>query len=261
MMTMFCWSSKKENRKAPGTRSAGSGRLAGVGALCVLFIGLFCGAYVGDYYRADETAQNSMQSGSGVDVVRIKTGWLFDGPGEDAALVFYPGAKVAEEAYAPLLHRLAEEGVDCFLVKMPGRLAIFGQNRAESVMKEYSYNEWYLAGHSLGGAMAAGYASKHIDRFAGLILLAAYPTGSLEKDEFKVLSVYGSEDLVLNREKLEDGKKYMPKNCTELCIEGGNHAQFGSYGKQKGDGEAALSPQEQQAGTVEAILSFIKAGS
>ena len=40
-------------------------------------------------------------------------------------------------------------------------------------------------------------------------------------------------------------------------IEGGNHAQFGNYGPQKGDLPAAISAAEQQAQAVEAISDFI----
>ena len=40
-------------------------------------------------------------------------------------------------------------------------------------------------------------------------------------------------------------------------IDGGNHAQFGSYGLQRGDPPAEITPQEQQARTVEAISDFL----
>lgn len=45
-------------------------------------------------------------------------------------------------------------------------------------------------------------------------------------------------------DKLEEGRKLLPKGSKEKCIEGGNHAQFGSYGKQKGDGEARISAEK-----------------
>ena len=41
-------------------------------------------------------------------------------------------------------------------------------------------------------------------------------------------------------------------------IEGGNHAQFGNYGPQKGDLPATISAQDQQAQTVEAIANFLE---
>ena len=115
-----------------------------------------------------------------------------------------------------------------------------------------------MAGHSLGGAMAAMYSAEHLDSLEGLILLGAYPTVPMQADGFSVLSIYGSEDLVLNKESFEQGRSFMPKEYTELCIEGGNHAQFGNYGVQKGDGTATLSPEEQQRQTVEAICEMME---
>ena len=126
-------------------------------------------------------------------------------------------------------------------------------------MDSYEYDHWYLSGHSLGGAMAASYASGHLESLNGLVLLAAYPTKSLKSDSFSVLSLYGSEDGVLNMEKVEEGKAYMPVDYAEVCIEGGNHAQFGNYGEQKGDHAADISWEEQQAQTVEAILNMMEA--
>ena len=40
-------------------------------------------------------------------------------------------------------------------------------------------------------------------------------------------------------------------------IQGGNHAQFGNYGPQKGDLPAEITAEEQQAQTVAAITDFI----
>lgn len=177
-------------------------------------------------------------------------------------IIFYPGAKVEYVSYLPLCYALSEQGVDCYIVKMPGNLAFFGMDKAEKIMEQYDgYDNYYLMGHSLGGAMGASFVAEDIakyDRIKGMIFLAAYPTTSLQKEGFEVLSIYGSEDLVLNMEKIEEGRQYMPDDYTELVIEGGNHAQFGNYGDQKGDGVAAIAREEQQSQTVEAILEMIQ---
>ncbi len=171
-----------------------------------------------------------------IDIVRVSQtsyGWLFDGPSEQDALIFYPGAKVEETAYAPLLHLLAGEGMDVCLVRMPCRLAILGANKAASVMAQYDYGHWYIGGHSLGGAMAANFAADHGDQLTGVILLAAYPTKPLNKALLEI-SIYGSEDRVVNMGKIEAGKAYAPEDYREYAIPGGNHAQFGNYGEQRG---------------------------
>ena len=230
-----------------------------ISALLLVMVAAACAWYVNDYYHADENISEYLQENTSVFLTEISDGLYLDGPGKDTALIFYPGAKVEYTAYLPLLSGLAEQGIDCFLIKMPCNLAFLGKNKAEKIMDSYEYDHWYLSGHSLGGAMAASYASGHLESLDGLVLLGAYPTKNLKSDSFSVLSIYGSEDGVLNMEKVEEGKIHMPVDYTEICIEGGNHAQFGNYGEQKGDHAADISREEQQAQTVEAILNMMEA--
>lgn len=214
--------------------------------------------YVNDYYHADASVEQYLENSGTVKVKNVDVGLFLDGPGNDQAMIFYPGAKVEYTAYVPLLHKLAEQGVDVFLVKMPCNLAFLGQNKASDIIELHEYAHWYIGGHSLGGAMAASFAAKQGENLDGLVLLAAYPTKQLPQKDFSVVSIYGSEDGVLNMEKLESGRAYMPKDYTEICIDGGNHAQYGNYGVQKGDGEARITRKEQQKQTVEAILRIMK---
>ncbi|MCD8005821.1 MAG: alpha/beta hydrolase [Oscillospiraceae bacterium] len=210
--------------------------------------------YVGDYYHAD--ADEYLVSSDTVSVMYVDDGVLFYGSGNDTALIFYPGAKVEYTAYAPIMVKLAEGGVDCFIIEMPFNLAFFGMNKAENVMSEFvSYENWYIGGHSLGGAMAASFASNHRDELCGLVLLASYSTSDL--GDLPTLSIYGSEDSVLNLESLEAGRQYST-DYTEICIEGGNHAGFGFYGDQSGDGTATISPEEQWKTTTSEILSWVE---
>ncbi len=246
------------------------------------FLGVMLIWYASDFYRADATAATALDGSDKVNVVYVNEGTngniiLFDGEGTDTALVFYPGAKVEYTAYAPLMFELAENGIDCFIVEMPYNMAIFGLNSADKLIEKYSdaalvndanvksvsdgagnikinngtpYTHWYIGGHSLGGAMASSYAAKHTDKLDGLMLFAAYPTASLDVDGFKVISIYGSEDGVLNQDKYKDSLKYMPSDFSELVIEGGNHAGFGSYGAQAGDKKATITHEEQWQQTV-----------
>ena len=227
----------------PAGRRVGRWLLA---ALLVLAAGFLL--YASVYYRADRTALDALRSDETVQISRTDYGWFFDGPAEDRALIFYPGGKVEETAYAPLMRLLAEQGMDVCLVKMPLRLAVLAPNRAGQVLAEHDYESWYIGGHSLGGVLAASYASGHPEAFRGVVLLASYPIRPLDPS-LRVLCVYGSEDGVLNRAKLEEGMRYIPESARILELPGGNHAQFGSYGTQRGDGEALISPEEQWAET------------
>ena len=212
--------------------------------------------YVSVYYRADENAQRSLLSDGTVSVTETAYGWWFDGPSEDRALIFYPGAKVEEIAYAPLLHVLAEEGIDACLVKMPFRFAFFNPNAAQSVVEIHDYSQWYIGGHSLGGVFASKYAAEHPEAFAGVVLFASYPIQKLPNPMTEILLV-GSEDLVINREKLESSRQYAPSRYYEYTIEGGNHAQFGSYGRQSGDGTAEIPAEEQIQETVSFVITTL----
>ena len=119
-------------------------------------------------------------------------------------------------------------------------------------MRQYDYENWYIGGHSLGGAMAASYAADH--DLKGVILLAAYPTKNTDEP---MLLIYGSEDGVVNVDRIAEAEKY--GTVENQMIEGGNHAGFGDYGNQKGDGTAAISAEEQQEITARMIASWLAA--
>lgn len=53
-------------------------------------------------------------------------------------------------------------------------------------------------------------------------------------------------------------KKNWPSTYREIIIEGGNHAQFGFYNEQDGDGIANISNTDQINITKEEIIKFIK---
>ncbi len=222
-------------------------------AMCV--IALF--VYTSDFYRSEVTIEEFAQN-TVCTVEEFSEGIFVDGSGSSEAVIFYPGAKVEYTAYLPLCAKLAEQGVDCFLVEMPFHLAIFGMNKAGKIMDDYSYENWYLAGHSLGGAFGANYVADHVEDFAGLIMLAAYPTKPLVSEDLKVISIYGNKDTVLNKENLEAGKEFVPEHYTEIGLGGANHAGFGNYGPQEGDGEATMEREKQQDMTVQYIMKMIR---
>lgn len=116
---------------------------------------------------------------------------------------------------------------------------------------------WYIGGHSLGGSMAASYVASHTEEFEGLVLLGAYSTADLSATSLRVLSLFGSEDGVMNAEKYEQYRRNLPEGFREVILEGGNHAGFGMYGAQKGDGVATVTGEEQIALAAEYIAELI----
>ncbi len=225
----------------------------------VLLVGIGCGLYLSDYYHADDIAMETMAQSS-EHVKKYQDGSiLFFVPKEPVAgMIFYPGGKVQCEAYAPLMQACAERGILCALVRMPGNLAVFNPNAAEGIQKKHpEITSWYMGGHSLGGAMAASYVSKHVEEYDGLILLAAYSTSDISESPLHVLSIYGSEDGVLNKDKYERSKSNLPDDFEERVIDGGCHAYFGSYGPQDGDGTPTISNEEQVVQTADIIRNAV----
>ena len=242
----------KKKQKLSGMRKAGI-IVSGV----VIWLVLCTAVYLSDYYRADQTALKYLTDRGHTDVTQTEDGYFFDGPGNETLLVFYPGGKVDCAAYAPLMFALAEKGTDCFLLNVPLRIAVMDVNAAEDIRKTYSYENVYVGGHSLGGSAAAMYAKNNPEDTEGVILLAAYPTGELD-DSLRFLSIYGSEDGVLSMDRYEKNRKYWPEGAEEKIIEGGNHAGFGSYGEQRGDGISSIG-SEQIAETAGLITDFLHA--
>lgn len=205
--------------------------------------------YTNIYYKASDEV-NSILKSDYVTVLKDKGMIVFRGENsQDIGLVFYPGGKVEYTSYMPLLEKLSKRGVSSVLVEMPFNLAVFDKDAAELAFRELpDVKEWFLGGHSLGGAMASDYLKDVDDKVQGLILLGSYPVGDATSPK---LIVYGSEDLGLDLDKIDE------KKDTVLEISGGNHAYFGNYGEQKGDGKALISREQQQDITVDAIMNFI----
>lgn len=161
-------------------------------------------------------------------------------------LIIYPGAKVEPEAYAPLANKIAQAGYEVIITPMPLNFAIFDYNIADEVISKFpNIKNWAISGHSLGGVMAAKYASEN-SNIKGVIFYASYPQGDeLKNSNIEVTSIYGSLDGVANLEKVIEAKDLLPSSTTFVEIVGGNHAQFGSYGEQSGDNLAKIPADEQ----------------
>ncbi len=173
---------------------------------------------------------------------------------------FYPGAKVPPEAYAWLAHGLAAAGYQSFILKVPFNFAILDTNAARRIIAAHpETSRWVFAGHSLGGVAAAMFAKANPLRTAGLVFLASYPSGStnLAAAGFPVSSISASNDLLATPQKIAAAKKLLPSDTTYSVIDGGNHAGFGDYGPQNGDGVSTISPQAQKAATLAEVLRLL----
>jgi hypothetical protein len=221
----------------------------------IIIIGV--SVYLSDYYHSrlslDEYQQEySVSIIENNSIISLKSN-IDNGIG----IIFYPGGKVEYTAYIPLLEPLAERGYTCFILKMPGNLAVFGIDKADKIIKDNpTIDTWYIAGHSLGGAMASTYVSNNDMKIKGIIFLGAYPSTNLSTTNLTMLSIVGSNDEVVNKEKYESSRTNAPNIAYYNTIDGGNHAGFGDYGEQKGDGVATIRGSEQIDQTIELIDEF-----
>ncbi len=214
--------------------------------------------YLGDYYRADNEAIGAFLPQGTTWKEKADGTIVFEPEGATKGFIFYPGGKVEYTAYIPLMQACAEQGILCVLVDMPFNLAVLDINAADGIQKEYpEIEDWYIGGHSLGGSMAASYLEKNAEDYEGLILLGSYSTADLSGTDLAVLSVFCSEDKVMNREKYDENKSNLPTNFTEIIIYGGCHAYFGMYGAQDGDGTPTITNEEQIDQTAIAISELV----
>lgn len=227
-----------------------------VAAVLALLV-IACGIYVSGYYRADNQAITAFSAEYSVQGREVADGVIaYEPEAPVAGLIFYPGGLVEYTAYEPLMIACADKGMLCVLVEMPFHLAVLDMNAADGIQEKFpEVEQWYIGGHSLGGSMAASFAAKHADDFEGVVLLGAYSTADIKS--LDVISLYGSEDKVMNKEKYDQYLSNLPDGFTEIVIDGGCHAGFGMYGVQDGDGTPAISAQEQIKQTAVAIYAWL----
>ena len=234
--------------------------IIGIVLISMVVLIAICAFYLGDYYHANEKAIAAFENDAAITVTELENGNLvFEPESAKTGLIFYPGGKEEYTSYIPLMKACADQGILCVLVEMPFNLAVFDVNAADGIQEKYpEIEEWYIGGHSLGGSMAASYLADNAEEYDGLILLGSYAATDLSDTDLDVLSIYGSEDKVMNREKYDDNKSNLPEDFTEIVIDGGCHAYFGMYGAQDGDGTPVITNEEQIALTVEQVVEIME---
>ena len=245
------------------------GKAIGVILVVLLILAVGFKIYSNGFYRADldaiaeieQSVSENVQTFKGKDVLVFAP--LNENP--KAIIVFYPGGKVEYTAYSGLMYELAYRGYTCVLPRMPENLAFLRIETIDDIKSEYPFEvekfqdvDWYLAGHSLGGVAATSYlASQPEGMYKGIILCASYTTSDFSSSNLRLLSLFASEDGVINTASYEDSKKMWPADSKEYVIEGGIHSYFGNYGIQKGDGTPSITNIEQINEAADVIAEFI----
>jgi hypothetical protein len=186
---------------------------------------------------------------------------------QSAGFIFYPGGMVDPTAYAPMARALAESGHVVVIVKLPFRTAplaaleekVFEQTQ-KIITDTNEVEKWVLSGHSRGAAIATRFAHQFPDGLDGLVLIGTSHPKEAKSDlsmlTFPVMKIYATNDGLASVEEVKANAIYLPEDTIWVEIEGGNHAQFGYYGTQLGDGQATISREDQQVQMLGAILQM-----
>src|SRR5262245_3793527 len=177
-------------------------------------------------------------------------------------LLFYPGARVAPEAY---VHKLAAIAAAARVQIVIGRptlnLAVLSMNQADAMRAAApGVSRWYVGGHSLGGAAACFYASRHGDALEGVVIFGTYCGSDLSGSSLRVLIVGGGQDGLFPPEKIAAALGELPADARVMTVAGMNHAQFGNYGVQAGDHPATIGDGDAREALTRTVADFF-AGS
>ena len=235
----------------------------------LLIVGSLGVGWAGTPYSATQTEMQDVETNSAVTVSSLGDGYVL-APSESAsdgeetedstAIVFYPGGRVHPSAYVPVLAPVVElTGTTVFVPKPPLNLAVFDSGMAGPIIDAHpEIEQWYVGGHSLGGAMACRYAHGNVERVSGLILFGSYCDRDISTADVRVLTVRGEKDTVLDRDAYRENRANLPENrTTEVTIQGMNHSQFGVYGGQPGDSPATKSSEAAHEELRQALIRFI----
>ena len=223
-----------------------------LGGIVVLMVAGLA-VYASTAYEAEEAMYNAIDdlALTAVDVEEDMDEIRFTVNDPIANVVIIPGGLVDADAYRYLGAKLAEAGYDVTIFKTLFHLAILTPNYAARFLSDDLDN--IVIGHSLGGTVGSIVASGD-DRVSTVVLLGSYAFRDLSDKD--VLLITGENDLVLDMDAYEEAKSLV-SDPTEYEIQGGNHAGFGWYGEQDGDGDATITSKEQLDAVVLLILNHL----
>lgn len=193
-----------------------------------------------DYYIVPDT----------IEVTESSNGTTFTPENYDVNVILVPGGKVNPESYYFLALEISKQGYQVTVVDTPFNLAILRPYQGSKFIEEDKIN--VLVGHSLGGVVASMIANNN-DQIDMLVVLGSY---SLHDLDIPVRYIVGQNENLLDNPAYRDSLSYV-SDLDVSIIPGGNHAYFGFYGKQKGDGNPNITNLEQQITTSNLIVEYI----
>jgi hypothetical protein len=238
-----------------------SKRTVGIVLLVVVGLVLAAGAWYLQPQPLLPEADASLASTAEVTFTQTDTGleWAPADGSYDTGLIVYPGGKVPAAAYGPLAQQIAQDGYLVVITPMPLNLAVFGIEKADDVIGAHPEVEtWAIAGHSLGGSMAAQYVGGNPGSIDGLAFWASYAATDLSALDLDVVSTWGSLDAGAARMSGPEARAFVPADAVFIEIPGGNHEQMGWYTGQPNDPPATISREAQQAQVAASTVAMLE---
>lgn len=230
-------------------RTIGWGALA---ALALVMVGFLI--WANTPYRAERGPVIDVWANDNVQVQYLDEGILMtpagkavEEPSVPTGLVFVPGARVEAHAYMFQLSGVVEQfGVTVLITEPTLNLAFFDTRSLDQFTTAApEVDRWFVGGHSLGGVRAC-LMTPGSDA-AGLVLFGSYCANDLSGSGLEVLSIAGENDRLSTPAIIEQNAGMLPTDARFVTIAGANHASFGDYGAQAGDGERTISSEQMRA--------------
>ena len=237
-------------------------RILVVFVVVVALLAVIFGIYANTVSLGDRETSLIVWNNPAVDVQVTDHSIVMTPTGESygEGLVFIPGAKVEPAAYLYKLSGLVESaGMTVVITKPTLNLAFFDTRPLSTFEADApDVQTWSVGGHSLGGVRACQLADD--PTVSGLILFGSYCANDLSETDLTVLSISGSNDGLSTPQKIEGARHTLPADATLVEIEGANHASFGDYGVQAGDGQATTPSDQVRDQITDAILTAFPVG-
>ncbi|PSL39324.1 alpha/beta hydrolase family protein [Labedella gwakjiensis] len=234
--------------------------LLAVVLVIVLVVVVFL-AWANTVMGGDREAALEVWTNDAIEVAETEHSFVLAPTGDRSGegLVFIPGAKVDPFAYARTLAGVVEDaGVTVVITKPTLNLAFFDTRPLSTFTADApDVDAWAVGGHSLGGVRACQLADgdPSVD-VTGLVFFGSYCANDISASAIDVLSISGTADGLTTPEDVESAAPLLPADTTFVEIEGGNHADFGDYGVQPGDGESTIPRDDARAAITDALVGF-----
>jgi hypothetical protein len=172
-------------------------------------------------------------------------------------VLYFPGARVDPYSYLYPLVDIAAAGTTVVIVDPLFNMALIDSRGVSELTSDFpEITSWILAGHSLGGVKACLEASH--PSVTHLVLFASYCANDISDLDISVLHVVGDRDGLLDDSLRRDAESLLPPGRhTTITLQGANHADFGTYGPQPGDGESTVTDQVMRTMITDALDAHI----